>query len=78
MKRKKSNDIENAQFGIRTPLRKRNVTAADTVKYLKKNGKEITEKQGQEIVDFLYFLAELAVAQYLKDPAAFEPDDPEC
>jgi hypothetical protein len=48
-------------------LKKRNVTTADTVKALRKNGIEISEKDAEIILDFLYFLAKLTVNQYVKN-----------
>jgi len=42
---------------------KRAVTTSDVIKTLRKQGKEVTEKQAEEILDFLYFLAELIVKQ---------------
>ena len=48
-------------------LKKRNVTAADTVKALRKNGIEVSEKDAEIILDFLYFLAKLTVNQYVNN-----------
>jgi hypothetical protein len=51
----------------KTFLKKRNVTPAITIKELKKHGLTVDEKQSETILDFLYFLAELSVRQYLDD-----------
>ena len=48
-------------------LKKRNVTTADTVKALRKNGIEVSEKDAEIILDFLYFLAKLTVNQYVNN-----------
>jgi hypothetical protein len=48
-------------------LKKRNVTSADTVKALRKNGIEVSEKDAEIILDFLYFLAKLTVNQYVNN-----------
>jgi len=45
--------------------KKRSVTVDDTIKALKAMGSEITEKEAEIILDFLYFLAKLSVNQYL-------------
>lgn len=34
------------------------------MKAIRKNGVEVSEKEAQEILDFLYFLAKLTVNQY--------------
>jgi len=49
------------------PLKTRNITAAGTVKALHKNGIEVSEKEAEIILDFLYFLAKLTVNQYVND-----------
>jgi len=46
---------------------KRNVTTEQAVKVLQKNGVELSEKKMAEVLDFMYFLAKLALDQYLKD-----------
>ena len=43
---------------------KRRVTALEAVKILKNNGIDITEKEAEKILDFLYFLGKLTVNQY--------------
>jgi hypothetical protein len=48
-------------------LKKRNVTTADTMKVMRENGIEVSEKDAEIILDFLYFLAKLTVNQYLND-----------
>jgi hypothetical protein len=48
-------------------LKKRNVTSADTIKALRKNSIEVSEKDAEIILDFLYFLAKLTVNQYVND-----------
>jgi len=45
--------------------KKRNVTAADTVKAMRDTGIEVSEKDAEIILDFLYFLAKLTVNQYV-------------
>lgn len=44
---------------------KRNVTPQQTVKILEQNGLKISEKEAEEILDFLYFLGKLSVDQYI-------------
>ena len=46
---------------------KKGVKPADTIKAMRKQGIEISEKDAEIILDFLYFLAKLSVDQYLKD-----------
>jgi len=46
---------------------KRNISPEMAVKILRKNGVEIDEKKAVEVLDFLYFLANLTVDQYLND-----------
>jgi hypothetical protein len=48
-------------------LRKRNVTTADTIKAMRTMGNEISEKDAEIILDFLYFLAKLTVNQYVNN-----------
>ena len=48
-------------------LKTRKVTTADTIKALRENGVEISEKDAEIILDFLYFLAKLAVNQYINN-----------
>jgi len=43
---------------------KRNVTPQQAVKILEQNGLKISEKEAEEILDFLYFLGKLSVNQY--------------
>ena len=38
-----------------------------TIKIYKKHGRTVDEKQAETILDFLYFLAEHSVRQYLDD-----------
>jgi len=45
--------------------KKRSVTVDDTIKALKAMGSEVSEKDAEIILDFLYFLAKLSVNQYL-------------
>ena len=44
-------------------IQKRNITPAKAVKLLKKNGIDATEKEAENILDFLYFIAKLVVNQ---------------
>jgi hypothetical protein len=46
---------------------KRNVTTEKAIKTLRENGVEVSEKEAQEILDFLYFLAKLTVSQHVKN-----------
>jgi len=48
-------------------IQKRSVTKEQAIKTLRKNGIECDEKQTEEILDFLYFIAKLAVHQYFKE-----------
>jgi hypothetical protein len=43
---------------------KRNVTPQQAIKILEQNGLKISEKEAEEILDFLYFLGKLSVNQY--------------
>lgn len=52
-------------------LKKRNVTTADTVKALRKNGIEVSEKDAEIILDFLYILAKLTVNQYVNNDCGY-------
>lgn len=45
---------------------KRNITPAKAVEILKKNGSEVTEKEAENILDFMYFLAKLIIDQNFK------------
>jgi len=45
---------------------KRNISAAKAVEILKKGGLILTEKEAQEILDFLYKMAKLEVKEALK------------
>ena len=47
--------------------KKRSLTAGDAIRVMRENGVEISEKEAEEILDFLYFLAKLTVNQYVKD-----------
>ena len=55
--------------------RKRNVTPEQARKILSQNGIEVNEKEVEEILDFLYFLAKLSVDQYVNDTAVVEKAD---
>jgi hypothetical protein len=46
---------------------KRNVTPQQAVKILDQNGLKKNEKEAEEILDFLYFLAKLTVNQGIKE-----------
>ncbi len=46
------------------PSEKRNVTPQQAIKILERNGLKISEKEAEEILDFLYFLGKLTVNQY--------------
>ena len=46
---------------------KKNISPAQAVKVLRDNGVDITEKDAEKILDFLYFLGKLTVNQYVKD-----------
>ena len=48
-----------------TGLQKRNITPAQAVNILRKNGIEVEEKEAKVILDFLYFLAKLCVNQHI-------------
>jgi len=41
----------------------RKITAAQAVKMLAESGREITEQEAEKVLDLLYFLSELIVAQ---------------
>ena len=45
---------------------KRNVTPQQAVKILEQNGLKITEKEAEEILDLMYFLAKLIVNHNFK------------
>jgi len=47
--------------------KKRNISVNDTISVLNKNGVEVSEKDAEIILDFLYFLAKLTVNQYVND-----------
>lgn len=49
------------------PKAKRRITSAQAVKILAENHIEVSEKDAEVILDFLYFLAKLTVNQYLKE-----------
>ncbi len=46
---------------------KRNVTPEKAIEILKENGVEISEKNAEELLDLMYFLAKLSVDQYIKE-----------
>jgi hypothetical protein len=48
-------------------LQKRNITPAQAVKILRKNGIETDENNAKIILEFLYFLAKLTVKQYFNE-----------
>jgi hypothetical protein len=48
-------------------IQKRNITPAQAIKILEKNGIQATEEEARKILDFLYFLAKLAVHQYFNE-----------
>jgi hypothetical protein len=54
------------------PLKKRNLTTADAIKALRQNGIEVSEKEADIILDFLYFLAKLTVNQYVNNQSDTE------
>jgi len=45
---------------------KRNVSTAQAIAILKKNGVEIDEKNAEKVLDLMYFLAKLIVNQNFK------------
>jgi hypothetical protein len=45
---------------------KRNVTPAQAVEIMRKNGVELDEKKAAEVLDLLYFLGKLIVNQNFK------------
>lgn len=47
--------------------RKRKITTKDTIRVMNENGIQVSEKEAEEILDFLYFLAKLTVNQYVND-----------
>jgi hypothetical protein len=47
--------------------KKRSVTTADTVKAMRDTGIEVSEKDAEIILEFLYFLAKLTVKQYINN-----------
>ncbi|WP_461450428.1 hypothetical protein [Mucilaginibacter sp.] len=46
---------------------KRRLTADDARKALHKEGIDISEKEAEEILEFLYILAKLSVSQYVSN-----------
>jgi sorbitol-specific phosphotransferase system component IIBC len=42
---------------------KRNVTTAKAIAILKQNGREVSEKEAEKILELMYFLAKLIVNQ---------------
>ncbi len=46
---------------------KRSLTTKDAIRVMRENGVEISEKEAEEILDFLYFLAKLTVNQFIND-----------
>ncbi len=46
---------------------KRSLTTKDAIRVMRENGVEISEKEAEEVLDFLYFLAKLTVNQYIKE-----------
>jgi hypothetical protein len=47
--------------------KKRSVTTGQAIKMLNDEGLEINEKEAEEILDFLYFLAKLTVNQHVNN-----------
>ena len=47
--------------------KKRNITTKDTIRAMNENGIQISEKEAEEILDFLYIIAKLTVNQYIND-----------
>lgn len=47
--------------------KKRNITTKDTIRAMNENGIQISEKEADEILDFLYIIAKLTVNQYIND-----------
>ena len=45
-------------------IQKRNITPGQAIKILEKNGIKASEEEAKKILDFLYFLAKIAVHQY--------------
>jgi hypothetical protein len=57
--------------------KKRSVTTEQAIKMLSDEGLEINEKEAEEILDFLYFLAKLTVNQLIKSNSKvdlYQPD----
>lgn len=48
------------------PKEKRKITPAKAVSILKESGREVNEKEAENILDFMYFLAKLIVDQNFK------------
>lgn len=51
----------------KTHLEKRNVSSAEAVTILKKNGIEVTQQEAALILDFIYPLAKMALTQFLEE-----------
>jgi hypothetical protein len=49
------------------PLKEKNVTVADTVKTMRDKGVEVSEKDAELILEFLFYLAKLSVDQYVNN-----------
>ena len=47
--------------------KKRNITTKDTIRAMNENGIQISEKEAEEILDFLYIIAKLTVNQYINN-----------
>ena len=47
--------------------KKRNITTKDTIRAMNENGIQISEKEAEEILDFLYIIAKLTVNQYVNN-----------
>lgn len=50
-----------------TEYQKKKVTPKQAVAILKEHGTIITEEEAVLVIDFLYFLGELTVKQYIKE-----------
>lgn len=47
--------------------KKRNITTKDTIRAMNENGIQISEKEAEEILEFLYIIAKLTVNQYINN-----------
>jgi len=53
---------------MKAVVEKRGVTSEKAIKILHENGIEVSEKEAEKILEFLYFLAKLTVNQYINNP----------